>query len=153
MNIYYGLVFGRIRIRNDLQRRNRSDRMEYPTRSLPHPFLRPIFQGQSRSSVLEFFNSARILEQSMGARNRVGTGLSYRPARAGILKQSMGARNRVGIGLSYQPTRARICKPFKKPNNRFAAWRAGTTTVFVVMSRKRYKGWRNQFPGINSWAP
>jgi hypothetical protein len=26
-------------------------------------------------------------------------------ARAGILKQSMGARNRVGIGLSYRPAR------------------------------------------------
>jgi hypothetical protein len=28
--------------------------------------------------------SAGILEQSMGARNRVGIGLSYRPARLGI---------------------------------------------------------------------
>jgi hypothetical protein len=27
---------------------------------------------------------ARILEQSMGARNQVGIGLSYRPARLGI---------------------------------------------------------------------
>jgi hypothetical protein len=26
-------------------------------------------------------------------------------ARAGIFKQSMGARNRVGIGLSYQPAK------------------------------------------------
>ncbi len=43
------------------------------------------------------------LEQSMGARNRVGIGLSYRPASAGNLEQSMGARNLVGIGLSYQP--------------------------------------------------
>jgi hypothetical protein len=37
----------------------------------------------------------------MGARNRVGVGLSYRPTSAGILDRSMGARNRVGIGLSY----------------------------------------------------
>ncbi len=29
---------------------------------------------------------------------------------AGILKQSMGARNRVGIWLSYRPATARICK-------------------------------------------
>jgi hypothetical protein len=29
---------------------------------------------------------------------------------AGILEQSMRARNRVGIGLSYRPARARICK-------------------------------------------
>jgi hypothetical protein len=28
--------------------------------------------------------------------------------RAGIFKQSMGARNRGGIGLSYRPARARI---------------------------------------------
>ncbi len=49
--------------------------------------------------------SAGILEQSMGARNRVGIGLSYRPARAGIFKESMGARNRVGKGLSYRPAR------------------------------------------------
>jgi hypothetical protein len=41
----------------------------------------------------------------MGARNRVGIGLSYRSTRAGIFKQSMGARNRVGIGLSYRPAR------------------------------------------------
>jgi hypothetical protein len=27
------------------------------------------------------------------------------PARAGILEQSMGARNRVGIGLSHRPAR------------------------------------------------
>ncbi len=46
---------------------------------------------------------AGILEHSMGARNRVGIGLPYRPASAGNLEQSMGARNLVGIGLSYQP--------------------------------------------------
>ncbi len=44
-----------------------------------------------------------IFKQHMGARNRVGIGLSYRPARARIFKQSMGARNRVGKGLSYRP--------------------------------------------------
>ncbi len=27
---------------------------------------------------------------------------------------------------------ARICKPFKEPRNRFPAWEAGTTTLFVV---------------------
>jgi hypothetical protein len=32
------------------------------------------------------------------------------PICAGILKQSMGARNRVGIGLSYRHARTRICK-------------------------------------------
>ncbi len=44
---------------------------------------------------------------------------------AGILEQSMGARNRVGIGLSYRPARLHV------------------HTV----------GWRNQFLGIDSWAP
>jgi hypothetical protein len=29
----------------------------------------------------------------------------HRPASARILEQSMGARNRVGIGLSYRPAR------------------------------------------------
>jgi hypothetical protein len=52
---------------------------------------------------------AGSLEQSMGARNQVGIGLSYRrPTRAGIFKQSMGTRGRVGIGLSYRPARAEI---------------------------------------------
>jgi hypothetical protein len=46
-----------------------------------------------------------ILKQSMGARNRLGIGLSNRPGRAGIFKKSMGARHRVGIGLSYRPAR------------------------------------------------
>ncbi len=52
-------------------------------------------------------NCAGILEQSMGARNRVGPMLSYWPASAGILEQSKGARNRVGNG-SYRPSRLHI---------------------------------------------
>ncbi len=42
---------------------------------------------------------------------------------------------------------ARICKHFKEPRNRFPAWRACTTTPFVVLTRTRtgYKGW--QIPG------
>jgi hypothetical protein len=31
---------------------------------------------------------------------------------------------------------ARICKPFKKPRNRFPAWRVGTTTLFDVLARQ-----------------
>jgi hypothetical protein len=34
-----------------------------------------------------YFNSAGILEQSVGARNEVGIGLSYRPVSVGILEQ------------------------------------------------------------------
>jgi hypothetical protein len=33
-------------------------------------------------------------------------------------------------------TWARICKPFKKPRNRFSAWQAATTTLFVVPARQ-----------------
>ncbi len=57
---------------------------------------------QSRAGVTAG-TGAGVFKQFMGARNRVGIGLSYRPARAGIFKRSMGARNRVGIGLPYQP--------------------------------------------------
>ncbi len=54
---------------------------------------------------------------------------------AGILEQSMGARNLVGIGLAHRPARAGICKSFKEPRNRFPAWQACTTTLFVVPAR------------------
>ncbi len=60
---------------------------------------------------------------------------------AGIFQQSMGTRNRVGIGLSYRLARARICKPFNEPRNRFLAWRAGTTTLFVVSTRQASKAY------------
>jgi hypothetical protein len=47
----------------------------------------------------------------------------------------MGARNRAGIGLSYRPARARICKCLWRPgidseesiSPAYVAWRAGTT--------------------------
>jgi hypothetical protein len=32
--------------------------------------------------------------------------------------------------------RAGICKHFKEPKNRLPAWRAGTTTLFVILSRQ-----------------
>ncbi len=31
---------------------------------------------------------------------------------------------------------ARICKPFKELRNRFPAWRAATTTLFVILTRQ-----------------
>jgi hypothetical protein len=44
--------------------------------------------------------SAGIFEQSSGGyRNRVGIGLSCRPASVGNLSPAMGARNQVGIRL------------------------------------------------------
>jgi hypothetical protein len=37
-----------------------------------------------------------------------------------------GYRNRVGRGLSHRPARARICRSFKGTRYRFSSWRAGT---------------------------
>jgi hypothetical protein len=56
----------------------------------------------------------------------------------------MGARNQVGIGLSYQPARARICKRLRGPGIDFqesispayVAWRAGTKNRVVVPDRQ-----------------
>jgi hypothetical protein len=44
----------------------------------------------------------------------------------GNFSTAMGARNQVGIGLLYRPARARICRSFKETRYRFPAWRAGT---------------------------
>jgi hypothetical protein len=64
-----------------------------------------IFQSRADMWGVTSGTEAGIFKQSMGARDRVGIGLSYRPARAGIFKRSMGAKNRVGIVLSYRPAR------------------------------------------------
>jgi hypothetical protein len=61
--------------------------------------------GSCHSESADPESSAGILKQSMGNRNRIGIGLSYRPARAGIFKKSVGARHRGGIGFSYRPAR------------------------------------------------
>jgi hypothetical protein len=61
-----------------------------------------------------------------------------------FFKQSMGARNRVGIGLSYLPARARICKCLwslgidseESISPAYVAWRVGTTIRVVVMARQ-----------------
>jgi hypothetical protein len=50
--------------------------------------------------------SAGMFYQSMGARNRVGIGLSYpSPPELDFFKHSMRARNQVRIGLSYRLAR------------------------------------------------
>jgi hypothetical protein len=81
---------------------------------------------------------------------------------AGILEQSTGARNRIGIVLSY---RARIFKLLRRlridskepiPPG-CVAWRS-TTTLFLLSSHTNtgplgHIGWPNQFLGIDSWAP
>jgi hypothetical protein len=45
-----------------------------------------------RAVLSEAENSAGILEQSMGARNRVGIGLSYRPAWLHVLAESIPSK-------------------------------------------------------------
>jgi hypothetical protein len=42
----------------------------------------------------------------------------------------------VSHGYFGSEFRASICKPFREPRNRFPAWRAGTTTIFVVPARQ-----------------
>jgi hypothetical protein len=44
--------------------------------------------------------------------------------------------------------RARICKPFKEPSNRLLAWRAGTTTLFVVYRAARLHRLAESIPGL-----
>jgi hypothetical protein len=53
-----------------------------------------------------------------------------------VFKQSMGAKNRVGIGLSYWPARDGIFKLLRGPEIDFAslAWRAGAGTLFLLVS-------------------
>jgi hypothetical protein len=54
----------------------------------------------------------------------------------------MGARNREGIGLSYRPASAGIVKLLRSPGiysnepipPAFVAWRAGPTTLFLFGS-------------------
>jgi hypothetical protein len=76
---------------------------------------------------------AGIFKKSMGARHRVGIGLLYRPARLHRLAEFIPwNRFRGPIHVQKYQLRAHICKPFKEPRNRFPAWRAGTTTLFVV---------------------
>jgi hypothetical protein len=56
----------------------------------------------------------------------------------------MGARNRLGIGLSYWPSRDRICKRLRSPGidsnesipPAYVACRAGTSNRVVVPARQ-----------------
>jgi hypothetical protein len=66
-------------------------------------------------------------------------GFSAWPRHTGAPDLSAGTwrnpRLRVGLTGSLKVQsglRARICKHFKEPRNRFPAWRAGTTTLFVA---------------------
>jgi hypothetical protein len=75
------------------------------------PGKNPTVTGSS--SVLEF-----LIKQSLEARNRVGTGLSYQPARAGIFKclRCSGIDSEESIPQAFVP------------------WRAGMITLFLLGS-------------------
>jgi hypothetical protein len=60
-----------------------------------------LLRGPEIDSASLFWN----FQQYMGARNRVGTGLSYQAIELEFLKKFMRARHRVGIWLSYRPAR------------------------------------------------
>jgi hypothetical protein len=82
---------------------------------------------------------------------------------AGIFKQSVGARNRVEIGLSYRPARALICKHLRSPEidsarqigNRFMGslkslqLRAQATQPGVIVSLESILG---LFKSLKIWA-
>jgi hypothetical protein len=89
---------------------------------------------------------------------------------AGIFKQSIGARNRVGIGLSFRPARAGIFKLLCRPRidstesipPAYEASRAGTTLRqpysyspqrLFKYSSTGYTAWWNWFREIDSWTP
>ncbi len=61
----------------------------------------------SHPALYQLKQCAGIVEQSMGARNRVGIGLSYRPTSVGNFSPAMGARKQVSTGLSYRPASLR----------------------------------------------
>jgi hypothetical protein len=50
-------------------------------------------------------------------------------------------------------TRARICKPFKEPRNRFPALAGRYDNPIYRTGPTGYKGRRDRFLGIDSWAP
>jgi hypothetical protein len=88
----------------------------------------PIFAG----AVLEFLNNL-----CMGARNRVGIGLSYRPTRLNITQPGGFGSSESILGLLKSlKIRALVFKTFKEPAGidskdsilpANVAWRAGTT--------------------------
>ncbi len=73
---------------------------------------------------------------------------------AGILEQSLGAGNREGIWLSYRPVRARIFKRLRSPGIDFkeAILPGGESTPGLLKmftnSNSGYIGWRNRFLGF-----
>ncbi len=79
-----------------------------------------------------------------GARNRVGTELSNKPARDGIFKlpRSPGIDSKESLPPAFVSW-ARICKPFKESRNRFPASLPCLTGP---------PGWQNRFIWIDSWA-
>jgi hypothetical protein len=88
---------------------------------------------------------AGIFKQSMGARNRVGVGLLYRPARAGILNfygaQESIPRNRVRQPMEPGGPVRPYDNPIPSPHRLFKYSNTG------------YTAWWNWFREIDSWPP
>jgi hypothetical protein len=67
----------------------------------------------------------------------------------------MGTRNRVGIGLSYRAARIhRLAVPGLLKSLKIPSLQAGRSDNLIWRTGPSgYMGWRNQFLGIDSWAP
>jgi hypothetical protein len=94
--------------------------INHPYASIDNPFF------GNRPSIL---CSARACAFSQHPRASI-------PVMDGIFKQSMGARNRVGKGLSYRPARGGIFKLLRSPGIDFVShvsWLAGTKTLFLLL--------------------
>ncbi len=71
-----------------------------------------------------------------------------------ILRSSLAGRYENPISTKFlapiKEDRARICRLLKKPRNLFPAWRAGTTTLFVVPARQATQaGWIDSLESIS----
>jgi hypothetical protein len=112
---------------------------------------------------------AGIFKKSMVTRNRGGIGLSYRPARLHRLAEfilwnrflgSIKVPVFVSPGIDSQPI-FRTDPPGyigSFPRNRFLCWSMLARNRIRIGSSCRPAwlrtiGWRNQFLGIDSWAP
>ncbi len=74
-----------------------------------------------------------------------------RKPRAGIFKQSMGARNRVGIGLSYRPARLRRLEGIDSwAPQTFKNTGSAVTCQLSPAQRERWNCWSQYAPLLNN---
>jgi hypothetical protein len=108
-----------------------------------------------KSSMNQYFKPcAGIFKQSMGPRNRVGIGLSYRPGRAGILN-FYGAQKSIPRNLPRNRFRQPMepggpVRPYDNPiPTRFLA----PKDCFKIPAQATHTAWWNFFHEIDSWPP